>query len=501
MKIKCVDKFRPVIQKSKRIKILVGGRGSTKSTFAADYILAHMSAGKLVCAAREFQNSIDESVHRLLQDEINRLEFEGFSYDKNHIYHETGGRCFYKGLARNISSIKSMLSGVHILWIEEGNTLTEATLRVLSASLRLSAKDAERVMAGEDIVMPEIIITMNRGSTADPISKKWLARAESALERCGYYEDDAIMVVEANYTDMPQSWFLASGLETERADDFENMSRDEYDHKWHGKYLDTVENAIIKPEWFDAAKDAHLITHLKDAFKPYGARIVSYDPFDDGGDAAGVAVRHGSIIMQVRSRDSGTIDDVTDWAADIARKVNADWFVWDGDGMGTGLRRQISDAFKGTRTEYHMFKGSLSGNGQDNAGRNYLPTEGDDATRTPKTYADTFKNNRAQYYCELARKFHNTYNCVVKGKYTDPSDMISLNTEGIDDITVLRAQLCRIPRKPNAQGLEQIMSKQEMASLGIASPNEGDAVMMSGFIPPVKQEPVHVTVIPTAGRW
>ncbi len=503
MEIECLSNFGILIQTPKRVKILVGGRGSTKSTFVADYVLAEMSQGRIWCCAREYQNTIEESVHRLMLDEVRRLDFKGFTYDKSHIMHSSGGRNFYRGLARNPEGVKSMLTGIDGIWLEEGRTLSQASINVLSASIRPSAEDTGRIMRGEEVKFPELWITMNRGSSADPISKHWLKRAENGLKRHGFYEDDMLMVVEANWGDVPKKLWMATGLETERLDDLQNLPRALYDHKWGGDYLDTVDNAIIQPEWFDAAKDAHLIPHLQGAFKPYGAKIVSYDPFDDGGDAAAVAVRHGSIIEKVCSKSTGTIDDVTDWATGIARQINADWFVWDGDGMGTGLRRQISDAFKGTRTEFHMFKGSLSGNAQDNAGITYLPTDGDNSNLTPNTYADTFKNNRAQYYCELARKFHNTYNSVVKGKYTDPADMISLNTEGIDDISILRSQLCRIPRKPNPNGLEQIMSKQEMVKppLSISSPNEADAVMMSGFMPPVKKEVVTVNVIPTLNKW
>lgn len=501
VQIDYVRNLHPIFTKPKRIKIVVGGRGSTKSTGIADYVAARMASGDLWCCARENQNSIEESVHRTMLDEIKRLGIEGFEDTKTSILHRTGGRCFYRGLSRNITSLKSTLSGVDGLWIEEGEDISDNTLRVLTASVRLNATDTEELLNGHDldsvadldvllkdsgIKMPEIIITMNRGPSSGAIAQKWLKRAEKELGRCGYYEDDTLMVVQMNYTDMPKSWFIASGLEQERLDDKEKLSMAQYDHKWLGAYLDEVDDSIILPEWFDAAKDAHKLEKFQGIFKPHGAIIATHDPFDDGGDAGGFAVRHGSIILQVRSKATGTIDDVCDWATGLATKAGADWFVWDGDGMGTGLRRQVSDAFSGTKTKYHMFKGSLSGSGQDHAEDHYLPTEGDSDTDTPKTYADTFKNNRAQYYVELARKFHNTYQCVVKGRYLDPEDMISLNCEGIDDIVALRAQLCRIPRKPNPRGLEQIMSKVEMKKLGINSPNEGDSVMMCMFMPPTK---------------
>lgn len=487
IQIKYVQNLHPIFTKEKRIKIIVGGRGSTKSTGIADYVAAKVSSGELWCCARETQNSIEESVHRTLLDEIDRLGIDGFEDTKTEIKHtQSGGRTFYRGLSRNITSLKSTLSGIDGLWIEEGEDITENTLRTLTASVRLNATDTERLIAGEDVKLPEIIITMNRGTRAGAIAKKWLDRAERELNRCGYYEDNTLMVVEMNYTDMPKSWFTSSGLEQERLDDEDKLSRAEYDHKWGGAYLDEVEGTIIKNEWFDAAIDAHLMPNLKEAFKPLGAIKAAHDPFDDGADAGGFAVMHGSIVTSVLSKTKGEIDEVCDWATGEATKAGADWFIWDGDGMGTGLKRQVSTAFTDTKTQFHMFRGSLSGSGQDNATSVYMPTDYDskkDVQTKLKTYAETFRNNRAQYYIELANRFYNTYRCVVKGAFVDPAEMISLNSEGIENMVSLRTQLCRVPRKPNATGLEQIMNKQEMKRNGIDSPNEGDCIMMLMFKP------------------
>ena len=477
--IEYVDKLHPVFTKPKRIKIIVGGRGSTKSTGIADYVAAQMTVGKLWCCAREHQNSIEESVHRTIIDEITRLDFEGFTFTKTGIDHETGGRAFYRGLSRNVTSLKSTLSGIDGLWIEEGEDLSAGTLRTLTASVRLNATDTQRMIKGENLKMPEIIITMNRGSRSDAVATKWLARAEKELERCGYYEDDLLMVVEMNYTDMPEDWFKLSGLEEERADDKERMSVEQYDSKWGGKYLDSVDNAIIRPEWFDACIDAHKLDRLKVMFTPRGAIVAAHDPADQGVDAKGFAVRHGSVIKTVREKLDGEIDDGCQWAAEEALKLGADWFIWDGDGMGAGLKRQIATEFEGTRTDYHMFRGSLSGNGQDNAYTQYKSTDG----KAAKSYAETFKNNRAQYYTDLSDRCYATYRCVIKGEYVDPDEMISFDSDGIDNMVGLRSEITRVPRKKNPVGLVQIMSKEDMKSLGIPSPGQADSIMMSLYSP------------------
>lgn len=468
--IEVVDKLIPVFTIPKRIKIIVGGRGSTKSTGVADYVAAQMSVGQLWCCAREHQNSIEESVHRTLLDEIGRIGLEGFTDTKNGINHASGGRNFYRGLSRNITSLKSTLSGIDGLWIEEGEDLSDNTLRVLTASVRLNATDSARLLAGEDVKMPEIIITMNRGTRDGAVAKKWLKRAEKALERCGYYEDDTIMVVEMNYTDMPDDWFKASGLEQERVDDYENLPRPMYNHKWLGKYLDTVENSIITEEWFDACVDAH----IKLGFKPVGAKIVSHDPSDAGTDPKGYVLRHGSVVLDVRESLSKDVNEGCDWALDLAIEQRAHWFVWDCDGLGVSLRRQISDSLKGTGVRWSMFKGSETADFPDEI---YLP-KGVTDPKQARTNKDTFKNKRAQYYWMLRDRIHNTWRAVVKGEYIDPNEMISFSSE-CEALDQLRTEICRIPRKPNGNGLIQILNKVEMKKLEIESPNLADSVMMN----------------------
>lgn len=504
IEIDYVEKLHPVFTKPKRIKIIVGGRGSTKSTGIADYVAAKLYSGELWCCARESLNSIEESVHRTMLDEIARLEIPGFTDTKSGIRHESGGRTFYRGLSKNITSLKSTLSGIDGLWIEEGEDITENTLRVLTASVRLNAKDTQKLLNGKqiddigdledlladsDIKMPEVIITMNRGPRTGAIAKKWLARAEPDLKRYGYYEDDMLMVVQMNYTDMPKSWFIASGLEEERLDDLEKLTDAAYDHKWNGDYLDEVEGSIIKGIWFDACLDAHKLERLKGVFKPHGAKIASFDPNDGGDDDAAYSLRHGSIILKIATKAGLEIDDCTDWATGLAIKDGADWFVWDADGMGAGIKRQVSDNFSGMKTKRHPFKGSLRGSAQDNADKPYLdPNEVDAETGKKKnqdkiTYKDVFYNNRAQYYIALRDRMYNTYRCVIKGDYVDPDQMISFDSDGIRDAIEMRSEISRIPEVDNPNGLIQIMNKKQMKANDIDSPNESDSVMMSLFKP------------------
>ena len=71
-----------------------------------------------------------------------------------------------------------------------------------------------------------------------------------------------------------------------------------------------------------------------------------------------------------------------------------------------------------------------------------------------------------------------TYQAIVHGTYADPDELISISSS-IEDLDVLRAEICRIPSKDNGAGRIQIMSKPDMKKLKIESPNGSDCVMMS----------------------
>lgn len=468
--VEVAEKIVWLASKPKRVKIAVGGRGSTKSTGVGDLMIGFANQGERVCCTREFQNSIDDSVHENLKIEIERLGMEPqFTVMGKEIKARSGGEIFYKGLARNITSLKS-LAGVKKLWIEEGESVSEKSLRVLTPSIRSTA--ADNVSNIEDaIVPPEIWITMNRGSSKDAVSKKYLARAEKDLAKTGFYEDDLMMVVELNWAENP--WFPPE-LEQERLDDLKNLPRAEYDHIWEGKYSDTVDNAIIEPEWFDACVDAH----KKLGFEALGQERVAYDPADTGDDKA-VAYIHGTVVLDVQSSSAGLIDTATDWATSFAIDKKPDAFTWDADGMGMGLKRQISDAFKGKKVEVEAFSG---GGGVDNPEQIYerLNTE----VKNPKKNKETFINKRAQYYWMLRDRMYRTYLAIEKAERVfNPDDLISFSSD-IKELSGLRAELCRIPRKYNGSGRIQLLSKPEMKKLEIDSPNMADAVMM--LMRPVK---------------
>lgn len=466
--LKVNRKLEPILTAKQQIIAIIGGRGSGKSIGVGDILTMKMATESAdVYCLREFQDSISDSVHRVFDDSINeRLHLEGWDVQANKVIAPNGAYTVYKGASRNPDSIQSA-QGFGYSWFEEAHKASQASIdKLLPTILRNPGA--------------KCIFTANPQSSADPFSQRFIVPYLADLEKNGYYEDDLHMIIVCNWRDNP--WWNEE-QERLRAWDYENLTRAKYDWIWEGKFNDEVEDSIVKAEWFDAAIDAHKAKNLAKVFKPHGAKIAAHDPSDGGQDSKGLAIRHGSIITRVAEMSNGEIDDGCDWATGEALRTGCDWFVWDGDGMGAGLKRQIAEAFDGTKVKYHMFRGSLSGKGQDNADSVYMPQYGDKETKA-KTYAETFKNNRAQYYIALSTRFYNTYRCVEKGEYVDPQEMISIDSDGVENMARLRSEICRVPRKNNPNGLDQIMNKAEMKHLGISSPNMADSVMMCLFMPP-----------------
>lgn len=451
--VKIMEKLEPFLLKNKRYKIVYGGRGSGKSetiggllsTQAKDYSFK-------TCCFREYQNSIEDSVHALLSGKITQLNLPNFTVKTQTIEHKNGAEFKFRGLARNPEGVKSMF-GFERFWGEEAQTTSAKSLRLLTPTLRIEGS--------------EIWMSLNPMSSADAISQQFLKPFEKDLLNNGYYEDDLHLIIRMNYSDNP--WF-PDVLEQDRLKDKKNMPSALYNHVWEGDYNDSIENSLIDTDWFDLCVDAH----KKLGFQPLGMRYAAHDPSDTGPDDKGFAMRHGSVVDFVKSMDTGTIHEGGDWATSYVIQRRADCYTWDCDGMGVGLSRQTDLALEGKKINTTMFKGSESPDHPD-AIYNPVAISGISGQVTNK---QVFKNKRAQYYCAIRDRCYKTYRAIKHGEYYDPEELISFDSS-IDCLPQLRSELCRIPLKPNPNGLIQLYTKEEMKSkFNIPSPNLADSIMM-----------------------
>lgn len=454
--IQIPEKLYPVLATKKRLVVLIGGRSSAKSeTMGRLLTMKAQTEGADILCGREYQNSIEDSVHKLLKNLISKLGVEGFNITDKKIDGNSGGGFRFRGFSRNSDAVKSA-QDFKYSWIEEAQSLSQRSIDDLLPTIRATGS--------------QLFFTANPQSSADPFSQRFIVPFINELNADGYYEDDMHLIIKCNWRDNP--WH--GELEAQRLWDYKHLPRAKYDWIWEGAFNDTIEDPLILPEWFDACIDAH----IKLGFKPEGIRFSSFDPADSG-DAKTYAFRHGSVVLDLQERFEGDGNEACDWATGLAINNNSDAFTWDCDGMGVLLNRQVTRAFEGKHTVISQYKGS---EGVDNPDNIYNP-----AVKSPiqnqKTIKEAIRNKRAQYYIELRDRIYRTYEAISKDIYHNPDDMISFSSD-IKCLTNFRTELCRMPIKPNRNGLIELYTKKEMKDkFQLPSPNLADAAKMLGRVP------------------
>ncbi|NKB39485.1 MAG: hypothetical protein GKR86_00235 [Ilumatobacter sp.] len=467
-------KLEPLFLRPKRFNVLIGGRGSGKSVGKGGHGAIQMhDLGKNLMCIREFQTSIQDSVHALLSEEMARLELDGVEISEKaiRIQHNNAAARFM-GLARNPESVKSAF-GFLDWWIEEAQFLSDKSLKTLTPTARKKPKKGlpgkqEEIEKDEiDIDAVSMSFCANPASSEDPFSQRFILPFIDKLDDKGLYEDDLHLVIKMNWSDNP--WFEESGLEQERQFDYEHLPRTTYDWIWEGGFNDEIENALIKAEWFDACIDAH----EKLGMKPFGVCKVTHDPSDLGADEKAVCVRKGNIVTGLYKRGDIDVNEGSDWAIGIAINERADVYEWDVGGMGVALKRDVNNALKGKNIAAYQFNGAFAVDSPDST---YEPSGASNIQREVKN-KEIAKNLRAQCYLKLRDRIYRTYLAVVKGVMCDPEDLISFSS-ACESLSGLRSELCRLPIKPST--IFELYTKAQMREkFKLRSPNLADAVMMS----------------------
>jgi phage terminase large subunit len=235
-------KLQGLFQKS-RYKVLVGGRGGSKSwgICRALLILGAKSQLRILCA-REFQTSIRDSVHKLLCDQIESLGLSGFyEITQASIKGKNGTEFFFVGLKNNVANVKSM-EGIDICWVEEAQTVSRISWNTLIPTIRKEGS--------------EIWVSFNPELETDETYQRFVANPPQ----------DCI-TMRVNWSDNP--WFP----ETLRLEKDSLKARDEeaYNQVWEGLCRQTVDGAIFAKEMQQAEKDGRITKVPYDATKPVHA--------------------------------------------------------------------------------------------------------------------------------------------------------------------------------------------------------------------------------------
>ena len=226
-----------------RYKVLYGGRGGAKSWGVARALLViGVKKTTRVLCAREFQNSIGQSVHKLLSDQIIALKLESFyEITQNSIRGKNGTEFAFVGLKNNVTNIKSY-EGVDICWVEEAQSVSKASWNILIPTIRKEAS--------------EIWVTFNPELETDETYQRFVVSPPENSK-----------VAKINWSDNP--WFPDT-LKLEK-DALFSRDREAYNTVWEGICRQTVDGAIFAKEMTIADLDGRICNVPYDPIKPVHA--------------------------------------------------------------------------------------------------------------------------------------------------------------------------------------------------------------------------------------
>jgi phage terminase large subunit len=226
-----------------RYKVLYGGRGGAKSWGVARALLVlGVKKSTRVLCAREFQNSIGQSVHKLLSDQIIALKLESFyEITQNSIRGKNGTEFAFVGLKNNVSNIKSY-EGVDVCWVEEAQSVSKTSWNILIPTIRKEES--------------EIWVTFNPELESDDTFQRFVLSPPENSK-----------VAKINWSDNP--WFPDT-LKLEK-DALYSRDREAYNTVWEGLCRQTVDGAIFAKEMTMAELDGRITNVPYDPIKPVHA--------------------------------------------------------------------------------------------------------------------------------------------------------------------------------------------------------------------------------------
>ena len=255
IKAEFLDKLAPLFEPHP-YKVLYGGRDGVKSWSIARalLILGTQRPLRILCA-RETMDSIRESVHQLLSDQIVNLGLEKFYNPlQSEVRGVNGTEFVFAGLRKQtVSSIKSY-EAIDICWIEEASVVSRRSLTILLPTIRKPGS--------------EIWFSLNPDLETDAVYQDFILDPPKNA-----------FVVKTSYKD--NKWL--SDESREKIETLRARDPDTFHHVYEGATRSTVEGAIYKAELQTAEREGR----IRDV--PYDP-LMPVDTFWDLGFADRVAI-------------------------------------------------------------------------------------------------------------------------------------------------------------------------------------------------------------------
>jgi phage terminase large subunit len=224
IKARLLEEFSPKLHflfEPHPYKIAWSGRYGQKSwSFAQAILQQGMERPLRVVCLRETMNSLEDSVHALMGDQIARLRIGAYYQTyRSEIRGSNGTEIFYAGLrGARADAIKSM-EGCDIFWVEEGQSVSKQSWLTLDPTIRKPGA--------------ELWLSLNPRFAEDDAYKRWILNPPPGA-----------VVAKLNYRD---NQYLTAEMQ-EKIDFLCKTDPDMYEHVYEGATLSTVQDAVYKAQ-------------------------------------------------------------------------------------------------------------------------------------------------------------------------------------------------------------------------------------------------------------
>ncbi|MBR5599465.1 MAG: PBSX family phage terminase large subunit [Alphaproteobacteria bacterium] len=264
MKVELPRVFNELLTSNARYKMYYGGRAGGKSFAFADALLIKATSKKtLIACVREVQNSIKDSVYKLIVDRISYYGLKEYKiYEDRIVNLKNKSKFIFKGLwEHNAQNIKS-LEGVDICWCEEAQKISKKAWEILDPTIRKNGA--------------EIWLSLNREEENDPV---WKALALK--------DDEDVILRKVNFYDNP---YCPQNMK-KLAQKMKLENYEEYLHIWEGEPRSQAVNHLIGREEIYKAFEGK-VANLNN-FVPL---VLGVDVARFGDDKTAICFRRGRMV-------------------------------------------------------------------------------------------------------------------------------------------------------------------------------------------------------------
>ncbi len=309
LNIKIARPFLPLVTEKIRYKFYYGGRAGGKSyAFADALLLLGLQKPLFIACLREIQDTIKDSVHKLLSDRISLYDLQEYQVKESEIVNVVNGtRFIFKGLRDQDSQKIKSLEGVDIAWIEEAQTITKKSWDILNPTIR---KDGS-----------EIWISMNREEENDPL---WVAVAANP--------DDRTLVRRVNYSDNP---FCPEEMKLQ-ALACKERNYDDYAHIWLGEPVQQGNTKLISAKSVHEAQEPKMDSSTSPL-------VIGLDIARFGDDATSFCFRKGRWCYRFESYYKKDNVEVANQVTFFIKEFHPQRVFMDIGGQGAGVYDILKD--------------------------------------------------------------------------------------------------------------------------------------------------------------